>query len=99
MKEHEISNIDVHAPFLVNLGNSITIKYSFSHSITFMRDEMERTEALGSEQIVMHPGSHVGEGVDKGLNKIIKGLNEVLTRNEKVQISLPDTILSMTLTV
>ncbi|MBU7318856.1 deoxyribonuclease IV [Paenibacillus oleatilyticus] len=87
MKEHGISNIVVHAPFLVNLGNSMNNQV-FSHSIAFMRDEMERTEALGSEQIVMHPGSHVGEGVDKGLNKIIKGLNEVLTRNEKVQISL-----------
>ncbi|NEN80795.1 deoxyribonuclease IV, partial [Paenibacillus elgii] len=87
MKEHGISNIVVHAPFLVNLGNSRNNQV-FSHSIAFMRDEMERTEALGSEQIVMHPGSHVGEGVDKGLNKIIKGLNEVLTRNEKVQISL-----------
>ncbi|MCM3271747.1 deoxyribonuclease IV [Paenibacillus elgii] len=87
MKEHGISNIVVHAPFLVNLGNSRNNQV-FSHSIAFMRDAMERTEALGSEQIVMHPGSHVGEGVDKGLNKIIKGLNEVLTRNEKVQISL-----------
>ncbi|MCJ8013006.1 deoxyribonuclease IV [Paenibacillus sp. KQZ6P-2] len=87
MKEHGISNIVVHAPFLVNLANSMNNQV-FSHSISFMRDEMDRTEALGSEQIVMHPGSHVGEGVGKGLNKIIKGLNEVLTRNEKVQISL-----------
>ncbi|TCZ78114.1 deoxyribonuclease IV [Paenibacillus albiflavus] len=87
MKEHGISDIVVHAPFLVNLANSMNNQV-FSHSIAFMRDEMDRTEALGSEQIVMHPGSHVGEGVGKGLNKIIKGLNEVLTRNEKVQISL-----------
>ena len=87
MKEHGISNIVVHAPFLVNLANSMN-KQVFTHSIAFMRDEMDRTEALGSEQIVMHPGSHIGEGVGKGLNKIIEGLNEVLTRNEKVQISL-----------
>ncbi|MBJ9991772.1 deoxyribonuclease IV [Paenibacillus sp. S28] len=87
MKEHGISNIVVHAPFLVNLANSMNNQV-FSHSIAFMRDEMDRTEALGSEQIVMHPGSHVGEGIGQGLNRIIKGLNEVLTRNEKVQISL-----------
>ncbi|WMT40954.1 deoxyribonuclease IV [Paenibacillus sp. D2_2] len=87
MKEHGISNIVVHAPFLVNLGNSVNNQV-FSHSIAFMRDEMDRTGALGSKQIVMHPGSHVGEGVGKGLHKIIEGLNEVLTRHEKVQISL-----------
>ncbi|EGG34303.1 MULTISPECIES: deoxyribonuclease IV [Paenibacillus] len=87
MKMHGISNIIVHAPFLVNLANSVNNQV-FSHSIAFMHDEIERTRALGSKQIVMHPGSHVGVGLEKGLNKIIEGLNEVLTRDDKVQVSL-----------
>ncbi|OBR65716.1 deoxyribonuclease IV [Paenibacillus oryzae] len=87
MKKHGISNIVVHAPFLVNLANSINNQI-FSYSIDFMHDEMERTAALGAEQLVMHPGAHVGAGVDAGINKIIEGLNELFTRNKEVQISL-----------
>ncbi|KQN99870.1 hypothetical protein ASF12_16905 [Paenibacillus sp. Leaf72] len=66
MKEQGISHIVVHAPFLVNLANTINSKV-FEHSVSFMCDELERTEALGSDQIVMHPVSHVGAGVDLGL--------------------------------
>ncbi len=87
MKKHGISNIVVHAPFLVNLANSINNQI-FSYSIDFMHDEMKRTAALGAEQLVMHPGAHVGAGVDAGINKIIEGLNELFTRNKEVQISL-----------
>lgn len=87
MKKHGISHIVVHAPFLVNLANTINSKV-FEHSLSFMCDEIERTAALGSDQIVMHPGSHVGAGVDLGLKKIIEGLNEVLSPKKHVQISL-----------
>lgn len=87
MKKHGISHIVVHAPFLVNLANTINSQV-FEHSISFMIDEIDRTEALGSNQIVMHPGSHVGAGVDVGLHKIIEGLNEVLSHKSHVQISL-----------
>ncbi|ANY69388.1 deoxyribonuclease IV [Paenibacillus sp. BIHB 4019] len=91
MKEHGISHIVVHAPFLVNLANTINSKV-FEYSVSFMCDELERTEALGSDQIVMHPGSHVGAGVDLGIKKIIEGLNEVLAHKmaykTNLQISL-----------
>ena len=38
--------------------------------------------------MVLHPGSHVGAGVDVGIVQIVKGLNEVLDKNQKVQIAL-----------
>ncbi len=53
-----------------------------------MRNEIDRTSAIGAEQIVLHPGSHVGQGADKGIPKIIEGLNEVLDPNQNVQIAL-----------
>ncbi|MDF2720962.1 MAG: endonuclease [Paenibacillus sp.] len=87
MKEHGISDIVVHAPFLVNLANTVS-RQVFAHSISLMCEEVERTAALGSKQLVMHPGSHVGAGSDVGLRKIIEGLNEVLTDNTDVQVSL-----------
>ena len=39
-------------------------------------------------QITLHPGAHVGAGEKAGLDQIIKGLNEVLTKNQRAQIAL-----------
>lgn len=88
MKAHGISDIVVHAPFLVNLANTISSQV-FEFSISFMRDEIMRTAALGARQIVMHPGSHVGAGEGAGLRQIVRGLNEVLSEQRAdVQIAL-----------
>ncbi|MGV2622120.1 deoxyribonuclease IV [Halobacillus sp. ACCC02827] len=87
MKEHGINDIVVHAPYIINLGNT-TKPETFELGVDFLRNEIERTEALGARQIVLHPGSHVGQGVDKGLPKIIEGLNEVLHKDQHVQIAL-----------
>ena len=38
--------------------------------------------------MILHPGSHVGEGVDIGTAQIIKGLNEVLTHDTDCYIAL-----------
>src|SRR6185312_5957892 len=54
----------------------------------FLQKEIERTAALGIDQIVLHPGAHVGAGVDKGIAKIIEGLNEVLSQDYPVRIAL-----------
>jgi deoxyribonuclease-4 len=87
MREHGISNIVVHAPFIINLGNTISPRV-FEHGIEFLQSEIERTAALGSSQIVLHPGSHVGAGTAAGIARIIEGLNEVLTGSGSVQVSL-----------
>ncbi|MBD2861539.1 deoxyribonuclease IV [Paenibacillus oceani] len=87
MRENGISDIVVHAPFLINLGNTLSSQV-FEHGIGFLQSEIERTEALGSSQIVLHPGSHVGAGTKAGIARIVEGLNEVLTDKREVQVSL-----------
>lgn len=87
MKENGIEDIVVHAPYIINIGNT-TNPATFELGVNFLRSEIERTEALGAGQIVLHPGAHVGAGADKGIEKIIEGLNEVLTKEHKVQIAL-----------
>lgn len=83
----DINDIVVHAPYIINLGNTIKPQ-NFGFAIDFLRQEIERVEAIGATQITMHPGAHVGEGVDKGVNQIIKGLNEVLRADQTAQIAL-----------
>ncbi len=87
MKDHGISNIVVHAPYIINLGNT-TKPETFELGVNFLQEEIKRTAALEAAQIVLHPGAHVGAGVDAGIARIVEGLNEVLTDEQPVQIAL-----------
>jgi len=87
MAENGITEIVVHAPYIINIGNTSNPR-TFELGVSFLRSEIERTEAIGAKQIVLHPGAHVGAGTEAGIKKIVEGLNEVLTGNEKVQIAL-----------
>jgi deoxyribonuclease IV len=87
MEENGIDEIVVHAPYIINIGNT-TNPDTFDLGVRFLRSEIERTEALGAKQIVLHPGAHVGAGAEVGIQKIIEGINEVLTGKEDLQIAL-----------
>ena len=87
MKAHGLSNILVHAPYIINIANTVK-PHVFELGVEFLQNELERTQALGAKDIVLHPGSHVGEGTDAGIKKIIEGLNEVLTNDNDVRIAL-----------
>ncbi|GAA4078805.1 deoxyribonuclease IV [Amphibacillus indicireducens] len=87
MKANGIEDLIVHAPYIINLGNT-TKPETFELAVSFLRSEIERTEALQAKQIVLHPGAHVGAGVGLGIARIIEGLNEVLTAEQNVQIAL-----------
>ncbi len=87
MEENGISDIVVHAPYIINIGNT-TNPATYELGVNFLRSEIDRTEAIGARQIVLHPGAHVGAGSELGIKRIIEGLNEVLTADDKVQIAL-----------
>src|SRR5699024_5334760 len=87
MKEHGMSDIIVHAPYIINIANT-TKPATFELGVEFLTSEIERTESLGAKQIVLHPGAHVGAGVEKGTARIIEGLNEVLQKDQTVNIAL-----------
>ena len=77
MKEHNIdySKVIVHAPYIINLCN----EEKFEFSVNFLTEEVNRCNQLGVRYLVLHPGSHVGLGIEKGIENIIKGLNMVFT--------------------
>lgn len=87
MKSGGIDEFIIHAPYIINLGNSVKPE-TFEIAVNFLRLEMERGEAMGSRVIVLHPGAHVGEGAKAGIKKIVEGLNEVLTKETKINIAL-----------
>ena len=87
MTSHNIEEIIVHAPYIINLGNAVKPE-TFELATEFLAKEIERTIACRSHTLILHPGSHVGEGVDVGTAQIIKGLNEVLTHDTDCYIAL-----------
>ncbi|WP_342525411.1 deoxyribonuclease IV [Chryseomicrobium sp. FSL W7-1435] len=87
MAAHGMSHVVVHAPYIINLGNT-TKPETFALGVDFLQSEIERTAALGSNQIVLHPGAHVGAGAEVGIARIIEGLNLVLENQSDVQIAL-----------
>lgn len=87
MEQYGLSNIVVHAPYIINIANT-TKPEVYELGVNFLQNEIERTQAIGAKDIVLHPGAHVGAGANKGINQIIKGLNEVLTHDHDVRIAL-----------
>lgn len=87
MKEYGIEEFIVHAPYIINIANTKNPS-TFELGVNFLREEINRTSALGAKQIVLHPGAHVGAGAEIGIKQIITGLNEVLTNDQDVQIAL-----------
>ena len=87
MKEHGIDEIVIHAPYIINLANAVKPE-TFTLAVDFLAVELERSAAMRSTVLVLHPGSHVGEGVEIGTKKIIEGLNKVLTKDTKCLIAL-----------
>lgn len=79
MKEHDFdySKVVVHAPYIINLANDKDPE-KFKFSVRFLQEELERCELLGIKSLVLHPGSHVGLGVDAAISNIAKGLNMIL---------------------
>jgi len=87
LKAYGIEDIVVHAPYIINLGNT-TKPETFQLGVEFLAKEIERAAALGAYTIVLHPGAHVGAGEEAGLAKIVEGLNEVLTADTPITIAL-----------
>ena len=79
-----INNVVVHAPYIINLANS----KNFDFNVSFLKQEIKRVEKLGVDKLVLHPGSHVGLGIDKGIKNIIDALNAAIDKNQKVIICL-----------
>ena len=81
----DINDVVIHAPYIINLAND---NDNYDFSINFLKEELKRASVLGIKSVVLHPGSHVGLGVEKGINNIIYALNKVLDDTSGVIICL-----------
>ena len=77
-----------HAGYLINLASPDAGTHG--KSMKSMLDELERCEALKIPFIVLHPGSHMDQGEEAGIKKIVKSLDALFksTKDFKVKILL-----------
>lgn len=74
-KESGIRFVVSHLPYLVNLGSPH--QETYKKSISLLKEELRRCDKLGIKYMVLHPGSHLKDGEQKGLDRIVHGLNAV----------------------
>lgn len=71
------SKIVIHAPYIINLANLVKPEVQ-DLARSFLKQEILRVNDFNVKTLVLHPGSHVNQGKEIGLNAIIDGLNDVL---------------------
>lgn len=86
-----IRHVFAHSSYLINLGNPNTALWW--QAVDAFTDELERAEALGLSCVVIHPGSHMGAGIEAGIGRVIAALDESLARTAgyRVKVALENT--------
>ncbi len=85
--EHKIAPTIIHAPYIVNLGNTIKPE-NLPFAKIFVADELVRAEALGATAISFHPGAHVGAGSEVAISQIVNSLDEILKDTPTKNVSI-----------
>lgn len=85
-KEHEFGKIVAHAPYTMNLCAAKEDVRSFSKEM--LLDDLKRMEYTPGNYYNFHPGSHVGQGAEKGIVLIAEALNEALKPEQTTTVLL-----------
>ncbi|MEZ0575620.1 deoxyribonuclease IV [Halodesulfovibrio aestuarii] len=83
--------IAAHDSYLINLGSPK--EEGVEKSVAAFTHELERAEQLNIPYVVMHPGAHLGGGVEESLERVAKNLDRALveSRTNRVMVLLENT--------
>ncbi|MEK3881963.1 deoxyribonuclease IV [Paenibacillus sp. PL2-23] len=86
MEQAGIGEIVVHAPYIINLGSYKPD--TFELAVSFLQEEIRRTDYIGVRNIVLHPGAYTDKDAEFGIARIAEGLNEVLAGTSGTNVSI-----------
>lgn len=89
-EETEIEPVICHASYLINIGAAD--ETIWDKSVSALIIELERCELLKIPYLVLHPGAHMGQGVEAGVARVVKALDLVHER-------LPDYLVKIALEI
>jgi deoxyribonuclease IV len=86
-----IRRVFAHSSYLINLASPDAT--AWAQAVDAFTDELERGEALGLSCVVIHPGSHMGAGLEPGLRRVIGALDQALDRTAgyRIKVALENT--------
>lgn len=84
--EHGIGYIVAHAPYTMNLCSENPLTRSFALSV--LQDDLSRLNYVKKVYYNFHPGSHVGQGVEIGIDYIVDALNKSLKKEQNTIVLL-----------
>lgn len=85
-KENNFKKIVAHAPYTMNLCSSKEDVVNFS--VRMMSEDLKRMEYIPGNLYNFHPGSHTGQGISAGIEKIIKALNNIMWKDMNTTVLL-----------
>lgn len=86
MKEYKFAPLFAHAAYTMNLASAKENVREFANMI--LKDDLLRIKEIGNAYYVFHPGSHVGQGSEKGIEFIVDALNEAIDEDNESIILL-----------
>ena len=86
MDEHDFGKLVAHAPYTMNLCSAKPDTAAFGREM--LADDLARMETLPGNYYNFHPGSHVGQGAEVGIQMIADALNEALVPGQSTTILL-----------
>ena len=84
--EHNFGKILAHAPYTLNPSSADEKVRDLA--LRIMQDDMQRMEYVPGNLYNFHPGSHVGQGAEKGIELTAELLNTILTPNQSTTVLL-----------
>lgn len=85
-KEHHFQKLVAHAPYTLNPCSNREEVREFAHNT--MADDLARMEKLPNNYYNFHPGSHLKQGIDFGIEAIAKCLNDIMWQDQQTTVLL-----------
>lgn len=86
MQENSFAKILAHAPYTLNACAKVPSIREFAYNT--MLDDLKRMEYVPNNMYNFHPGSHVGQGVETGIELISDLLNSILWEEQTTTVLL-----------
>lgn len=86
LEENQFGKLVAHAPYTMNLCSDKEDIRHFAKGMLI--DDLKRMEYIKGQYYNFHPGSHVGQGVEKGIDYITTALNEALYEEQTTTVLL-----------
>ena len=86
VEDHDFAPLLGHAPYTLNPCSADQRTREFALEV--LTDDLVRMEHLPNNLYNFHPGSHVGQGIEKGIELIAEALNSILTPKQSTVVLL-----------